>query len=375
MRVFEVWGDLIRDGLARLRRAWGWIVAQFIGMVLLIALGLGWTRVPEKYGWQVALTFVLPLVIIAGFLWLQAGTMRAWLREGPRPVAIEAEDEEVSEEDEGQEEDDDQEPRRVLLAWGAVTLILWIAIGCIAWWGLDHLELRGYSWSGYVNSKLGPHARATWGSYNNVYRDFEWGIWALKWVVVPGLLVPLAVCAAAWGLIRTPWRRGLCVWRKWNWWPVVVAWALIGEAWPQTWFSTQPHGTVHEQVWRVVWKLAGWYLLAVLGWNKVVGWAAMLVDPRPRTLMDEPYLRLGLSDAVTPPLPIAPAAEEVAPEPEPGAKVEPAEKVERVAETEPPKGEPEPLKEEPGEEAPQTLPDGLVGRPLPQGSDEVEGKA
>ncbi|MFZ0396267.1 MAG: hypothetical protein WCF17_00140 [Terracidiphilus sp.] len=331
MRVFEVWGDLIRDGMARLKRAWGWVVAQFIGMALLIALGLVWTRIPEKHGWQVALTFVLPAATIAGFLVLQAGTQRAWLRREPVETTVEVTD---------PDEDEEREPRRVWLIWGALTLVLWIAVGWFAWALLDRANAQTYQWAGYLNSRFGPHARATWGSFDHLNRDLEWALWALRWVVVPGLLIPLAVCSAAWGLVRRmPWRRGLHVWGKWNWWPVVVAWALIGEAWPQTWFNEEPHGTVHAQVWRVLLKVAGAYLLAVTGWNKVLAWSAMLVDPRPRTMLDEPYLRLGLTGAATLPKIEPPVAEESGAEPEP-----------------PPQ-------------------DGAVGRPLPKGTDDAGGNA
>ena len=270
MRVFEVWGDLIRDGIARLGRAWGWFVAQFFGLALLIALGLLWTRVPEKYGWQVALTLVLPAVILLGFLVLQAGTLRAWLR--PEPIAT----------TDNLDEDDEREPRRVWLMWGALTLVTWIALGWAAWIGLDRVDSHTFQWAAYLNSKFGPHARATWASFDHLNRDLEWALWTVRSIVVPGLLIPLGCCSAAWGLLRMPWRRGLHVWGKWNWWPVVAIWALIAVAWPQTWFAGLPHGTVHAQIWHVLLKIAAAYLLAVTGWNKVLAWSAMLVDPRPQ---------------------------------------------------------------------------------------------
>jgi hypothetical protein len=58
--------------------------------------------------------------------------------------------------------------------------------------------------------------------------------------------------------------------------------ALVGEAWPQTWFSADPHGSVHEQVTRVIWKLIAAYLLAMVCWVKLLGWTAMLLDDAPR---------------------------------------------------------------------------------------------
>ena len=334
MRIFEAWGHLIRDGIARLKHAWLWMVAQFIGLALLIALGILWTRIPEKYIWQVALTFLVPAAIIFAFLILQAGTLRAWLRP---ETAI------TTEAPSGLEDDDERQPQRVRLIWGALTLLVWIAVGWVLWALLDRADDQTYQWAGYLNSKFWPQARATWGSFEHLNRDLEWALWALRWIVVPGLLIPLGCCSAARGLLRLPWRRALPVWGNWTWWPVVIAWALIGEAWPQTWFNADPHGTVHEQVWRVVLKLVGAYLLAVMGWNKVLGWSAMLVDPTPRTKLDDSFLRLGLSEAATPAKAFAPVVEEPANE--------------SATEPQPPP------------------PDGIVGRPLPKGTDDTPGNS
>ena len=367
MRVFEVWGDLIRDGIARLKRAWPWMVAQFVGLALLISLGLLWTRIPEKYSWQVALTFVLPAAMLYGFLVLQAGTLRAWLRPEVADTTEEATD---------SDDEEAREPRRVWLGWGALTLVLWIALGWAAWIGLDRADAQTYQWAAYLNSKLSPHARATWGSFDHMNRDLESALWALRWIVVPGLLIPLACCTAAWGLLRTPWRRGLRVLARWKWWPVVAIWALLGEAWPQTWFNGEPHGTVHAQVWRVLLKLAGAYLLAVLGWNKALGWSAMLVDPRPRTMLDEPYLRLGLSGPATPSEIVAPVEEE----PDTIGRSERRPFLGLGLTEEPTPAEPAaPIENEPaaeiGSEPEPPSSDGIVGRPLPKGGEDAGGNA
>lgn len=367
MRLFEVWGDLIHDGIARLKRAWPWVAAQFIGLALLIALGLLWTRIPEKYGWQVALTFVLPAAILYGFLVLQAGTLRAWLR--PEPI-------EAAEDTADADDEDVRKPRRVSLAWGALTLILWIALGWAAWIGLDRADAQTYQWAAYLNSKLPAHARATWGSFDHLNRDVQWALWALRWIVVPGLLIPLATCTAAWGLLGARWRRGLRVLIRWNWWPVVAVWALVGEAWPQSWFNGEPHGSVQSQVWRVLLKLTAAYLLAVTVWNKLLGWSAMLVDPRSRTMLDEPYLRLGLNEPATSSQ-IAASTEE---EPEPLGRLERRPFLGLGLTAEPAHFEAAaPVERKPaaetGHEPEPPSPDGIVGRPLPKGGDDAGGNA
>ena len=90
---------------------------------------------------------------------------------------------------------------RVSLAWGAGTLVLWIVIGWVLWVLLDKFDDSTFDWAMYLNSKLGEHARVHWASYEHLNRDLNWLEWTLRWVIVPGLLMPLA-SSAAWGLRR-----------------------------------------------------------------------------------------------------------------------------------------------------------------------------
>ncbi len=256
-QLLRRWRGLMADWLVRVKRAWLWILLQFVGVALLIALGLLWTRIPERSFWQVGLTLLVPLLLAAGFVGLQAGTFRGFLHPAP-PAAT----------------------RRIALAWGAATLVIWFAAGWILWSMLDKFDDRIWSWSQYLTSKAGPYARAHWASFEHLSRDLHWAAWTLRWVVVPGLLIPLAA-SAAWGLRRLPWFRVLRLYIDWRWWPAVLASALIGEAWPSTWFEAEPHGSVHQQVTRVILKLVAAYLLAMICWVRLLGWAARLLDDTP----------------------------------------------------------------------------------------------
>jgi len=255
--VFKRFGNMIRDWLKRVRRAWLWIVLQFAGVALLIALALLWTRIPEKHVWQVLLTLLIPLIVAAAFVVLQAGTFRGFLHPA-RP----------------------QGTRRIALGWGAATLPIWIAIGWVLWSLLDRFDDHTFQWAVDLSSKASAHARVHWASYEHLNRDLTWAGWTLRWVIVPGLLMPLA-SSAAWGLRRLPWRRVLRLLIDWRWWPGVLFSALVGEAWPQTWFDADPHGTVHQQVTRVILKVAAAYLLGIWCWVRLLGWTAMLLDDPP----------------------------------------------------------------------------------------------
>ncbi len=100
----------LTEMLKRLGCAWGWVAGQFVGVLLLLSLGLAWTRLPDKHGWQVALTLIVPLLLVLSMLELQAATMRALAADdGPR----------------------------VKMLWGALTLLVWAALLWAAWAVLD----------------------------------------------------------------------------------------------------------------------------------------------------------------------------------------------------------------------------------------------
>ncbi len=46
----------LNDLFTRLRRGWRWFAAQYVVTLLLILVGIAWTRLPDKHVWQVALT-------------------------------------------------------------------------------------------------------------------------------------------------------------------------------------------------------------------------------------------------------------------------------------------------------------------------------
>ena len=280
MNAVEGESNLLRDGWGRFRRGWMWVLGEYLGVAALIAAGLLWTRIPEKNGGQVALTLSVPVLILAAFLWLQAGFMHSFLP--PATGTVENRDH------------DEPESRLTPIVWGAATLLLWIAIGWLFWLFLDKLDDRIWQWASYLNSKFDPHQRTHWASFAHLVTGLTWLEWGLRWAIVPGLLIPASVCSAAWGIARMPWGRIVRVWMSWKWWPVVLLWSLVGEAWPQTWFDSLPHGSVRAQVWRVGLKVAGAYLLGVTAWVKVLGWGAMRISPRPRMRTNRHFVTLGL---------------------------------------------------------------------------------
>lgn len=238
-----------KDLVSRLRRSWIWVVLQFVLTLLLLLVGLAWTRIPEKHWWQVLLTMIVSLLLLVSFLELEAGTMRSFTG------------------DDG---------RRIKLVWGAMALLVWVALYWAMWAVLDWCDEQIPAWAGYLNSRFSAGGRATVFTYAHLQLWFTDLEWLLRWVVVPAKLVPYAMASAQWGW-RLPLRRILRILFNWRWWVGVLAAALLGVSLPSHFFTGTPNGTVSHQVWVVVFKVAGTYLLTVASWVLLLTWAAVLM--------------------------------------------------------------------------------------------------
>lgn len=239
----------LNDLLRRLRASLGWVAAQFWATLLIVLAGVGWTRVPEKHVWLVGLTLLLPLLMLAATLVLEAGTMRSFF---------------------------DQDERRVRFVWGALTLLVWIAVVWIAWFILDWCEDQIPLWASYLNSRASAHARARLFTYDHIQLWLMILVWIFRWIVVPAKVIPHALASAQWGW-RLPWRKLLRMLLNWRWWIGAVMAALLGVLLPSYFFNGEPHGTVAHQVWAVSLKLAGACLLAIASWVLLLAWAAVLL--------------------------------------------------------------------------------------------------
>jgi hypothetical protein len=250
------------DFFRRLYLARVWIIAQFFGIPLLILIGLGWTRLPERHLWQVALSLLLPLLLAAALLVLQAGTIR--LLAGNR----------------------EENSKPVGSVWTSLTLLLWLAIACAVWIFLDWCDVRIPQWAGYLNSRASAHPRARLFTYAHIERWLILAEWALRWVVIPAKLLPYAAASVQWGW-RIPWWRIVRILLNWSWWSAILVAALLSVALPPRFFAREPSGTLLSQEWAVGLKLASTYLLAFASWIFLLDWLAVLFNRQQITPADE----------------------------------------------------------------------------------------
>ena len=241
--------ELMRDLADNLRAARGWILAQFVGIPLIALAGIGWTRLPDKHWWQVAFSLLLPLLLLALTLVLNAGTVRSMMRESEL---------------------------RASLFWGALSLLVWIAVAWLLWALLDRWDDKIYLWASFLNSKTTAWLRGRIFTYQHISLWLTRIEWFLRWIVIPSLLIPLGAVSAvrAW---RFRWVSTLHVIHNWRWFLAVIFFALLGVALPSHFFTGTPHGTLNAQIWAAALKLIGAYLLVFLSWIMLLAWVCTLL--------------------------------------------------------------------------------------------------
>jgi len=244
---------LFRDFFRRLISAWPWLLAQLFGTLALLLLGLAWTRLSEKNFLLVAATLLLPILLAAAFLLLEAGTLRAFA----------------------------QDPQsRIRLVWGSLWLLLAALLFWIGWGLCDSFATHTGAWASYLNSQSLAHTRLF--TYERFARALAVCEWILHWILVPALVLPLALSLAQWGH-RIPWRRVMRLLIDWKWWLGVALTSLLAELIPSYFFTAPPYGSISAQKWHVGLKLAGAFLLKLIGLILALGWLSTLFHRIPQT--------------------------------------------------------------------------------------------
>lgn len=241
----------LRDLLDRLRRSLGWVAAQYWVTLLVIGIGVAWTRLPDQYWWQVALSLLIPALLIIALLALEAATIRSLA----------------------------DDSTRVKLLWGALSIAVLAAIYAAVWMSLNWCGDQIPTWASYLNSRASAHARASFLTYSHIQSWLTILVWIFRWIIVPGKLIPCAIASGQFDW-RLPWRRLIRFMLNWRWWPAVILASLIAVEWPSHFYDAVPQGSVSHQVWTVLLKLAANYLLAITAWVLLLAWAAALLSPQ-----------------------------------------------------------------------------------------------
>jgi len=225
------------------------------GNALVLASWYWWLLIPDARGWQVVWTAVQALLTIAFVLWLRAGTA-AWLR--------------VSE----------LRNRAVIgpafrRGWRhAVPLAVWFAVFVVVAWIIIRAGHYTPQFSVWIRQKVnaGPPPR-------NVMHATDWLLFALLWVVLPAVWIPIATTIAAVGFSGAHMRRSLRVLRRplyWLLYCVLMALAAWAPYKLVTWVLEL--STLRQQSWSAGLRFAAAYVVMITAGLGLMWMAAERTD-------------------------------------------------------------------------------------------------
>ncbi len=226
-----------------------WLV-QVTGNVAILLLYAGWLRLPEAHLWELILNALVPLLIFVGAVVLHGGTLDYFRRSQADRAALLI-------------------PAFRNASRHLFAIVIWLVVFFILWNQLNWLDNNSYRISGFLRSSLPAWLRKH--TTDNGFDDsFGFLVAVLRWVIIPGLLLPMALLTAELGL------RGLKRFREWgrmlrslDYWLVIALAAFIGVALTDAlmdWKPKQQTATLFQEEVSVIIRLIVAYLLALFSW-------------------------------------------------------------------------------------------------------------
>jgi len=261
MPRFEIFHDA-GASLLHSKRVW---LIQLVGNALLFLLFAGWLLLPVATELHVLLNALAIVALAAAGLVLHAGTLNFYFEQSlnERPLIRSAFGRAV----------------KHILAIGACVGLL------IALWALlDLSKPRQLALPFYVRSLLPSFVRvhlAMWWFQIAV----EGIVFAIRWIVIPGLILPLVVETANSGF-RAFGKLGLAAFRnsvkRASYWMVLLLAAVVGCVAPISlldWTPEFQNPTLHLEAFSLIARLSAAYVLAVASWLLVCSIAGRFSGP------------------------------------------------------------------------------------------------
>jgi hypothetical protein len=259
------WSSL-REALVLSLKNWRLWLVQFAGNAIIFALFYGWLQVQEAHWWQLFFQALLILLIIVSILVLHGGTL-AYFQSAHADRAAQL------------------LPafRKALKHIAALAVCVFIVH--IPWALSGHLYNYQTSFPGYLRSEFPAWLRRMISepALDNTYTFL---LFVLRWVILPGLLLPFLLFCADKGF------RGFIAFRDWRktvrslaYWIVLVVAAIVGVHFVQLvmgWRLDPKTSTLHGEYMSFAMRQLLAYLLALFSWlfvGSMLGRAGRAAQP------------------------------------------------------------------------------------------------
>lgn len=230
--------------------SWRLWLAQFAANILVFLLFVWWLRLPDAHWWQLLFGFLLVLAAAAAALVLHGGTLDFF------QTAHESKEAQLA--------------TAFKKAWRHLpALALWAVIFLFLQWLLGRLDQYAISLPGYLRSEFPAWLRRVI-SEPRLDSFYSGSVWLLRWVVLPGLLLPFALFCAETGfrgfLAFADWRRTA---RSLSYWIVLLFAALLA-VWStqalMSWKLDPRTATLQAEETSLFFRLLFAYLLGIFCW-------------------------------------------------------------------------------------------------------------
>jgi len=228
-----------------------WLV-QCLANIILFALLVAWLLVPVASNLHVVFNFVFAALLLVATLTLHSGTLNVCLdrlRSTPAPLWPAF--------------------RRALRH--IVPVAICIAAFCFLWLLVNALGSLQTAFPSYVRSTL-PVALRRHISLHALDNLFAAALFVARWVLAPGLLLPLLLQTSDLGF-RGFARQGLSAWRKtifnFSYWLTLLVAALVGVLATGKLMAATPDfktSTFHGEAFSLAARLVVAYLLGLFSW-------------------------------------------------------------------------------------------------------------
>lgn len=246
-----LWNSLRSSFVSALRHPWLWLL-QFLGNVAIFLVFVFWLHIDVATRWQVFLNGLVGLIVIVAALLLHGGTLNYY-----------------SDLSQNKDKGAALFPAFKNALKHLPAFAIWVAILYFLLHFVARLDDYQYEFPGYLRSEFPAWLRRIFSenALDNIYTGF---VACLRWIVVPGLLLPLASLCARSGfsgfLKFSLWRRPV---QNLAYWIVLVVAALIGVYCTgrlMGWTLNPDRAAVtKEGIW-LGFRLFIAYLLALLSW-------------------------------------------------------------------------------------------------------------
>jgi hypothetical protein len=255
---------IVGSALAGSFRNWRLWLIQVIANPILFALFAVWLLIPVANRWYIVLNVVVALFIAVSIVVLHAGTLNYFHDRKLGDAAL------------------------LKPAFGrALRNILAVAV-CIAvfyflWTLMDRADAYSELLPAYIRSTM-PAALRRHVTLTFLQYSCAWIAFAVRWLVIPGLVLPFTLAAAELGF-RAFWRAGFAMWRRAAWclryWLVLALAVLVGVIAAQAIIAWTPNfetSTLGHETSSIVVRVIVAYALGLWAWMlacSVVGVASV----------------------------------------------------------------------------------------------------